>query len=283
MNLKGRVGAIVQNARIDLQELGLLTSDWAAEVWLSKINSCLDDIALSGYWQTSGLVDITAGQSEIDIIAALPFFHSLVDLQFTGVRHFWCKNAGEFQAYQRAQVPAIRIVGSVIQWTVPPTASVVGGIQIDYNRSQPQLGGGIEIILDSGTDVAVANLGGGLVGFPTTVENDLTSSDIINISGSTNYSGEFPVHADTTESQIVIAATYIAEELTSSVKCGRYYTPPTPRVNDNVYISWCCKELCKGDAQRKELYASFNAEFETAKYKLMNGQDGGLRMKPGRR
>ena len=67
---------------------------------------------------------------------------------------------------------------------------------------------------------AVTNKGGGMVGIPCTGHGYVQDATV-SITGSTSYDGTYRVKAGTTTDEIVIAAPYVAESMTSGVKVHR--------------------------------------------------------------
>jgi hypothetical protein len=79
-------------------------------------------------------------------------------------------------------------------------------------------------------NAAASDEGGGLVGIPCT-GHGYTSGDTIYLSGTTNYNGEYTVNAATSENEIVIEATYVAETFAGTELVGEAGS------GDTIYLS----------------------------------------------
>jgi hypothetical protein len=285
LTMKGRVGRIVEGARYELKSLSASYSDWEPARWLYYLNKCLNEIAQKGYWKASAKVDITAGVEIVDLTATYPDLIQVISIESLNGYYPVCKSWDQFNKYKWANVQAVIATGNTLQWTVAPSETVTEGLLMLYAISKPRLGSGIEIIPDLGSAETPAEFLDltdddmpGFVGISTLdAPNDLEAGDLFAISGSTNYDGQHTITSDTTASQIVIEATYAEEELTNIVKCGRYYTPPIPEANDDIFIAFCVKEFCWLDERRRKVYADANQKYEVALHNLIRNRiQGGL-------
>lgn len=273
----GRVGAIMDKVYTlfnDLKTGARFISEQDLLLW---INDCQEDIAQDGYWHNVATVGVTVNVdtyrlTDLGITENIVHVHNirLVDgnKEISVISNWatWADIVKQSSLSSSTDWPYVMIHNDTLRIYPTPTATNTDYMKVYYSYCPPQLGGGIEITLDA---AAAYNATGGKVRLSTT-SSDLQEGDVVNISGTTSYNGQYTALANTGADYLYITATYVVETLGTGARCGRYYTPEIPSARDDVFVNFCLMQACLKDiGRRAQLFKLYQSQYEASKRKLL--------------
>jgi hypothetical protein len=228
----------------------------------------LEDIANGGYFKASTTIDVTASQTEYNLLTLIPRLVK-ADVVRKTANDDWMGLAGDQAAYAMGKQYASDwetgkygyLRGTKFYMIDPPTATTTDALEVYHSYYPPYV-----ITL---SQVAVVNATGGKVTLSATA-HELEVGDYVMIYGSTNYSGRKLITAVTTDT-FTFAATYVAETIGAAVTC---HCEPRIPISKDITLTYFC-QMRRAMKDRKSAagikdYNQYFAQYEAEKSKLLS-------------